>query len=378
MSGRWLDELGGRRDFSLFSPRASSAALSFVLSPHYTHPRHPFAPVSHIAALARHQLVLFPSSLTHNLRKRSFGNVELFGLNLARCEREESLRRRCSLCRGGPSPLALSRSRSPRSFDLPTMVDYSIASLAYLKLVLHAAKFPSSTCVGLLIGTVAGSSCTITDAVPLLHHWTNLSPMAEAGLGLVSPARCFVVEERSSQPTWPSLEQAELYAKQQQLVFLGLYVANERLGNQAVPNGAQKMAEAIRRDRPEAVVLVVRLRPILSALFLSCTDADLVRRSTTRSWRQTSRPSLCVLSPISSLFPSDHCLRPQPYLPPKSPSAAWQPTTLSSARISLADSSAPTKALEQVRQGRHKLLGDFDEHLEDVRVDWLRNAAVSV
>ncbi|KAK4332360.1 Uncharacterized protein family UPF0172 [Rhodotorula toruloides] len=194
------------------------------------------------------------------------------------------------------------------------MAGYSIAPLAYLKLVLHAAKFPSSTCVGLLIGSVAESSCTITDAIPLLHHWTDLSPMAEAGLGL-----------------------AELYAKQQQLVFLGLYVANERLGDQAVPNGVQKMAEAIRRDRPEAIVLVVDNEKLAS-----------------------NEPALI------------------PYLPPKSPSAAWQPTTLSSARISLADPSAPTKALEQVRQGRHKLLGDFDEHLEDVRVDWLRNAAVSV
>lgn len=69
------------------------------------------------------------------------------------------------------------------------MANYSIASLAYLKLVLHAAKFPSSTCVGLLVGTVSGSSCTITDAIPLAHHWTDLSPMAEAGLRLVSPIK---------------------------------------------------------------------------------------------------------------------------------------------------------------------------------------------
>ncbi|GAA6046944.1 hypothetical protein RTBOTA2_000532 [Rhodotorula toruloides] len=186
------------------------------------------------------------------------------------------------------------------------MADYSIAPLAYLKLVLHAAKFPSSTCVGLLIGSVAESSCTITDAIPLLHHWTDLSPMAEAGLGL-----------------------AELYAKQQQLVFLGLYVANERLGDQAVPNGVQKMAEAIRKDRPEAVVLVVDNEKLVS-----------------------NEPALI------------------PYLPPKDPSASWQPTTLSSAQISLADSSAPTKALEQVRRGRHKLLGDFDDHLEDADKDF--------
>ncbi|BGP21672.1 uncharacterized conserved protein encodedby sequence overlapping the COX4 gene [Rhodotorula toruloides] len=218
------------------------------------------------------------------------------------------------------------------------MADYSVAPLAYLKLVLHAAKFPSSTCVGLLVGTISGSSCAITDAIPLLHHWTDLSPMAEAGLGLVKRPEALCEEDcPSHHPTCPSYEQAELYAKQQQLVFLGLYVANERLGDQAVPHSVQKMVESIRRDRPEAVVLVVDDEKLAS-----------------------SEPALI------------------PYLPPKSPSASWQPTTLSSARISLADPSAPTKALEQVRQGRHKLLGDFDEHLEDVGVDWLRNAAVAV
>lgn len=66
----------------------------------------------------------------------------------------------------------------------------------------------------------------------------------------------------------------------------------------------------------------------------------------------------------------------QPYLA-ASPSQ-WKPTSLSAASITLTDTTIPAKALEQVRAGSYKQLGDFDEHLEDVRVDWLSNKSVRV
>jgi hypothetical protein len=65
------------------------------------------------------------------------------------------------------------------------MSDYSLDSLAYLKVILHAAKYPASTVTGLLVGTVTANKVTVQDAIPLLHHWTPLSPMMEAGLQLV-------------------------------------------------------------------------------------------------------------------------------------------------------------------------------------------------
>ncbi|GAA5994878.1 ER membrane protein complex subunit 8/9 family protein [Rhodotorula paludigena] len=195
---------------------------------------------------------------------------------------------------------------------------YSLAPLAYLKIVLHAAKYPASTCVGLLLGTVDDKStgqCTVSDAIPLLHHWTDLSPAMEAGLQL-----------------------ADVFAKQQQVVFLGVYVANERLGDLGVPHSVQKVADAIRSQRPEALVLVVDNEKLA-----------------------TNEPAII------------------PHLPSSSKSStSWQPASLASAKLTLSDTSAPQKALEQVRAGRHAALGDFDEHLEDVRVDWLRNAGVSL
>lgn len=69
------------------------------------------------------------------------------------------------------------------------MTSYSISPLAYLKVILHAAKYPSSTCVGLLVGTLSNNTVSVQDAIPLLHHWTELSPMMEAGLQLVRSIR---------------------------------------------------------------------------------------------------------------------------------------------------------------------------------------------
>lgn len=67
---------------------------------------------------------------------------------------------------------------------------YTIASEAYYKIFFHAAKHPHTPVNGVLLGTLDASrpEVTICDAVPLLHHWTSLSPMMEIGLDLV---RCF-------------------------------------------------------------------------------------------------------------------------------------------------------------------------------------------
>ncbi|GAA5980074.1 hypothetical protein JCM10908_001523 [Rhodotorula pacifica] len=190
----------------------------------------------------------------------------------------------------------------------------SLSSLAYLKVVLHAAKYPANTVIGLLVGTVdaASSTCTVSDAIPLVHAWTDLAPMTEAGLQL-----------------------AQIYADQHQLVFLGLYVANERLGDQAIPHGAQKIADALRKERPNAFVLVVDNEKLAS---------------------------------------------PEPALIPytSSKNGTWSPTTLSSVKISLTDASIPQKALSAARQGRYAELGDFDDYLSDAGVDWLRNPQITV
>lgn len=65
------------------------------------------------------------------------------------------------------------------------MVSYSILHKAYVKIFLHAAKHPHKQVNGVLLGKLDSDVVIIQDVVPLLHHWTSLSPMMEIGLDLV-------------------------------------------------------------------------------------------------------------------------------------------------------------------------------------------------
>ena len=65
-----------------------------------------------------------------------------------------------------------------------TPYTYTLSPLAYALPLLHAARYTSNTVLGLLLGSVNGSEVVIDDALPLLHNYTSLSPMAEVGLSL--------------------------------------------------------------------------------------------------------------------------------------------------------------------------------------------------
>lgn len=65
------------------------------------------------------------------------------------------------------------------------MVSYSILHKAYVKIFFHAAKHPHKQVNGVLLGKIASDVVIIQDVIPLLHHWTSLSPMMEIGLDLV-------------------------------------------------------------------------------------------------------------------------------------------------------------------------------------------------
>ena len=72
------------------------------------------------------------------------------------------------------------------------MVAYTISHQAYVKMTLHAAKHPHKPVNGVLVGKLSDlkpKTVLIEDAIPLLHHWTSLSPMMEIGLDLVSVNR---------------------------------------------------------------------------------------------------------------------------------------------------------------------------------------------
>ena len=78
--------------------------------------------------------------------------------------------------------------------------DYTLSARAYALPVLHAAAHPSSTTTGLFLG----SATQITEALPLQHINTTLSPYTELGLEL-----------------------ATTYAEGKGLKIVGMYIAHE-------------------------------------------------------------------------------------------------------------------------------------------------------
>jgi hypothetical protein len=61
---------------------------------------------------------------------------------------------------------------------------YTLTPLAYALPILHSAQYPSSTTLGLFLAN--GTDTDITDAIPLQHLNTSLSPYTELGLELVT------------------------------------------------------------------------------------------------------------------------------------------------------------------------------------------------
>ncbi|PWY97472.1 UPF0172-domain-containing protein [Testicularia cyperi] len=197
----------------------------------------------------------------------------------------------------------------------------SVSHLAYKKLVLHTAKYPTARVFGFLVGKSGSDGAfSIVDAIPLSHHWTSLAPMAEAGLSLASA-----------------------YISTKDLSVIGIYEAPELVGQREPSAQSAKLAEKI---------------------------ATL-----------NGRDSLLLLINNSTLLhPTNHSLIPHLVSPPSSnnPAAAAKPKSLPTSAVSLVD---PTKAKsleDDVRKSRSwQLLHDFDDHLEDPSLDWLQNTAIS-
>ncbi|KDQ62525.1 hypothetical protein JAAARDRAFT_30427 [Jaapia argillacea MUCL 33604] len=195
------------------------------------------------------------------------------------------------------------------------MASYTVSHQAYLKVILHSTKYPHKAVNGVLLGSLSGSRhVEIKDAVPLLHHWTSLSPMMEIGFDL-----------------------ARSYAQSQGLQVVGYYQACERLDDTALAPVGETLAGKIKEHFQDAVAFVV--------------DGEVMK---------AGAPALV------------------PFLP--SSSSSWRPVSVSPAPFTegssfvLESSGTPARALYVVQRWQmHHKFGDFDDHLEDVTIDWLRN-----
>ncbi|ESK91593.1 UPF0172-domain-containing protein [Moniliophthora roreri MCA 2997] len=194
------------------------------------------------------------------------------------------------------------------------MVSYTIHPTAYFKIFFHAAKHPHRQVNGVLLGVGTGNAVEIQDAVPLLHHWTSLSPMMEIGLDL-----------------------AGRHAESSGMKLVGYYQACERLDETALAPVGEKVASKIKESFKDAVAFVI--------------DGERLG---------TDHPALF---PYVSQSPST-------WRPSNEAYAAF--TSESSFKLSSPD--LPKRAVELVRDTHaQQIFGDFDDHLEDVTIDWLRN-----
>jgi len=206
---------------------------------------------------------------------------------------------------------------------------YKISHVAYLKMVLHSAKHPGSV-NGVLLGqTLAdGSEVFASDIIPLLHHWTSFSPMMEIGLDL-----------------------ARSNAEERQLKLVGYYQASDRPDDERVliPVGS-KVASILRKEFDAAFAIVIDSSSIMTGVpslipFLPTTSEG--------SW--TRRPSIGGV--------------------PASPSVS--PENVPQFRLEEPERSSGAVLPAIHEQCLHRQFGDFDDHLEDVSIDWLRNPGVS-
>ncbi|KAH8825329.1 hypothetical protein DL96DRAFT_1612808 [Flagelloscypha sp. PMI_526] len=172
---------------------------------------------------------------------------------------------------------------------------YTLASPAYLKIILHCAKHPHRTVNGHRLGQV-----DILDSVPLLHNWTSLSPMMEIGLDL-----------------------ATRYAESRSLHVVGYYQASERLDATALAPVGEKVASKIKSSFGDAIAFV----PYIA--------------TSPTSWK---------------------------------PFAESGKPFLTNSAFQLISSDIVDRSISLIRtQSLQNSFGDFDDHLEDVTIDWLRN-----
>ncbi|KAJ2743850.1 hypothetical protein GGI20_003427 [Coemansia sp. BCRC 34301] len=203
------------------------------------------------------------------------------------------------------------------------MAEFTISLQAYAKTVLHCAKYPWATVQGLLLAEKKDGKVRMVDAIPLSHNWTQLTPMFDV-----------------------ALQQAQAYAKAKDWSVGGYYVAYEDAETKQLSASSALLARAVCAAAGDegAVAFVVDARKL---------------------GPDSTQPGLVPYLSVDSQW------REQPAAfsgaKPKGGAATF---VLENNRVL-----AATQKLvaERADIGIH----DFDEHLDDVALDWLHNNSLS-
>ncbi|KAI8376271.1 uncharacterized protein BYT42DRAFT_573999 [Radiomyces spectabilis] len=182
---------------------------------------------------------------------------------------------------------------------------------AYALPLLHAAKYPWAEVCGVLLGKLGATGVTdVTHAIPFFHHWTSQTPMLEV-----------------------ALQQAELYAKQKDLTIVGWYQANEREDDKSLHANAIRVADTIRRNSQHALIFLIRNEKLANLEKNEGAITPYIYKE--QQWR-----------PVSQAF-----------------------TPGNEFKFTYDETFAKLRGL--MSGAVYTKVNDFDEHLENVSLDWL-------
>nr|CAG4644256.1 EOG090X0C9C [Lepidurus arcticus] len=190
-----------------------------------------------------------------------------------------------------------------------------LSSLAYSKILLHAAKYPHSAVNGVLLTKKNDDKETLkySDAVPLFHSNISLSPMMEI-----------------------ALMQVEQYCKAHGLIIGGYYHANESFQDASPDFIAQRVAEKIAEQFADTCLIMVDNKSI-------CLDMV--------------SPALYVFQHVEG---------------------KWKPKEKANITFESGQKKALKLVSALLQRKSYKEFVDFDAHLDDPSNDWTNNSLAGI
>lgn len=203
----------------------------------------------------------------------------------------------------------------------PTAGDYLLSVKSYLKIVMHALRYPHATVNGVLITEKKGKTSKqirIVDAIPLFHSGHGLAPMTEVALTQIS----------------------EYCSKSSDLVIGGYYQVNDAFHEHPHPIPtvfAERIADKIFEANPDAVLFMI------SNFSLATSIDDITRLDS-------------------------------PFFMFQNIDGKWKlkSSSASSKGFALEAESAILELTNELvfKKSHHLNIIDFDSHLENVKDDW--------
>ncbi|KAL9539552.1 hypothetical protein MBANPS3_010189 [Mucor bainieri] len=190
---------------------------------------------------------------------------------------------------------------------------------AYAIPLLHAAKYPSSDVCGVLLGKNTADGLLVKTAIPFFHHWTTVTPMLEI-----------------------ALKQTNLYAKKNDLSIVGWYHGNARNDDTALPERAIKVTETIKRNNQDKAIIF-----LINNKQFTHLEAD-----------------------ESAITPFVHV------------DNQWkkikEPFTSNSTEATLNEKDTYSKVRGLFSSSAYNRIHDFDEHVDDVSLNWLETSKMAL